>query len=248
MIKDLIQNLIRNHFVVGLKVGTEVEDCSFEEILDLQSQLPSNCLFVIKIGGVEARNDIRFALHHRIDKILAPMVETVYGFENFINTILELEKELGVSVKKAINLETETGISHLSKIVENPLFSHISSVTIGRGDLSASMKLSSVNDPKVQDATAYCVKLLAKAGKEISIGGSINKDSVKFFKSLATPIFFNTRNVILKIDPQLSNDIFLESINKALEFEMALCTHWQKLFPLKKEMYEKRIKVLEKRL
>lgn len=248
MLKSMVEELMSQYYVVGLKLGTETEDCSFEEIIWIQNNIPSYCPLTLKIGGVEARNDMRFALSHQIHKVLAPMVETPYSLSNFVSTILELEKEMGISVQKAINIESITAFHSLETMLEQDHFQYIDSVTIGRGDLSSSMGLKPVTHPQVNEVVTQCVHLIHQKKKPVSIGGSITQESIVFFKSLNIPIFFNTRNVVIKMELNAKSSQILQVIQKALQFEMELNVCLSKVFPESGNKYQKRLEILKGRL
>jgi hypothetical protein len=58
-LKTMLDALFRKHGLVGLKGGTEVEDMTFEEICYLKKLGEPDLPLIVKIGGPEARNDIR---------------------------------------------------------------------------------------------------------------------------------------------------------------------------------------------
>ena len=77
---------LKNQFgACGLKLSTEDAAMSIEQIgywaeVDI---LPAT----VKIGGPNARNDIKQLLPMNIDGLIAPMVESPYGLENFISAV-----------------------------------------------------------------------------------------------------------------------------------------------------------------
>ena len=88
------------------------EDFDDEELLYLKSLADHAGLpMTVKIGGPEARRDIRFCLNNNIDKILAPMIESVYALDLFVNTATSLASK--PTPKLAINLESYLAYSSL---------------------------------------------------------------------------------------------------------------------------------------
>ena len=69
---------VKDYCFTGLKGGTETEDMDYDE-LKLLSLLGRDLVpVVVKIGGPEARTDIRFCRGNGIDGISAPMIESQY--------------------------------------------------------------------------------------------------------------------------------------------------------------------------
>jgi hypothetical protein len=147
--------LSREHNLVSVKGGTEVEAMTFPEIR-LMRNLSSGILpMTVKIGGPEARNDIRFMLAIGIDTILAPMIESAYSLRNFVRTMQECDPAGKATL--AVNIETITAFYNLNSITAAPEFGKVSHVTVGRSDLSGSMN-KGVEDSEVTGSPARSSK------------------------------------------------------------------------------------------
>ena len=142
--KDLLSSLrhLKNQFgACGLKLSTEDAAMSIEQIgywAEFSGDILST---VVKIGGPNARNDIKQLLPLNVDGLIAPMVESPYGLENFISAVRDFTTPMQFErVKKQINIETETAVRQLDSILSAPEAKYIDEITIGCSDLSESMK------------------------------------------------------------------------------------------------------------
>lgn len=242
---QLLKKLKDQKVISGIKTGFEVEDFDDEELLYLKSladdvELP----MTVKIGGPEARRDIRFCLNNNIEKILAPMIESVYALDLFVNTATSLSSNF--TPKLAINLESYLAYSSLDSFISATSFSKLNSVTIGRGDLSASMHLK-VNDPEVLRVTRNALQKIANAGKETSVGGGLKVAGIREILEILPSNHINTRHVILNRNELLQRSPH-ETLSLALTFELELYRSMSKRFKAKATLYHDRINVLRKRL
>ena len=242
---QLLEKLKNQKVISGIKTGFEVEDFDDEELLYLKSLADHAGLpMTVKIGGPEARRDIRFCLNNNIYKILAPMIESVYALDLFVNTATSLAS--GPTPKLAINLESYLAYSSLDSFISATSFSKLDSVTIGRGDLSASMHLK-VNDPEVLRVTRNALQKITNAGKETSVGGGLKVAGIKEILEMLPSNHINTRHVILNRDKLLQRSSH-ETLSLALSFELELYRSMSNLFKAKASLYLDRINVLRKRL
>ena len=71
--------------VTGVKQSTEDEGSSFNDILLMRKiTKKAGVKLNVKIGGCEAKNDIFFCKRTKVDGIVAPMVESKYALQKFI--------------------------------------------------------------------------------------------------------------------------------------------------------------------
>ena len=85
----------------------------------------------VKIGGVEAVNDIYSCIELCVDEIIAPMVETKFGIK-FIDIFDKLKLKHNPHLS---NIETKSGVKNLKEI--KTASGKIDNITV-EGDLSAS--------------------------------------------------------------------------------------------------------------
>ncbi len=241
-LREELLYLKNKHNLAGLKGGTEVEAMTFEEILEMKKLSGGIVPMVVKIGGPEARNDIDYMLSIGIDKILAPMIESVYGLKNFVATIEEMDKKR--AVRLAINIETITAYKNIESIVSSPYFLNIEQVTVGRTDLSASME-KTVDSGEITAITKEIIDLSRLNDKKTSCGGKINPNNALMIKETINPDFINTRNVI--IDCHSSHNIS-NDIQRALLWEKKFYEYMMNRFPARENFYSNLINTIDSRL
>lgn len=219
-LREMAKDLKEKHGCIALKMGTEVEDCSFEYI-DWVSKLMEGILpIVVKIGGPEARNDIR-QLTDRIgvQGLIAPMVETPYGLKKFVSALRDIvPPDRRGEMIKGINAETVTCYRNFDAILSIPEAEELNQVTIGRDDLSESIG-KKVDDPEVMSMAREITRKAQAKGILVSVGGGITPSNAKRILSEIKPDKINSRHVVIGVDrsPDIS-----ESFRKALAFESAL--------------------------
>ena len=107
-LRKTLNEMKESYAFVCLKTGTETEDMGEAEIFLLQTIANGILPLSVKIGGPEARNDIRICQRIGVSGISAPMVESEYALKNFIGTLKNLipshEYE---KLKKAIQVSRE---------------------------------------------------------------------------------------------------------------------------------------------
>ncbi|RME91759.1 MAG: aldolase [Candidatus Hydrogenedentota bacterium] len=244
-LRKKLQALKDNSYVAGLKTGTEIEDMGEAEIAFLREVSNRLLPLTVKIGGAEARQDMRICLRQQVDIILAPMIETVYALQNFVTTAMEIMEEENQHADLAINLESYTACNHLNEMIASRYFDALSRVTIGRGDLSGSMHLSP-DDALVLEMAAQAVRKIKNAGKKTSVGGSLKPASIKKVLDVVKSDYVNTRHLLFQVNP-----LFIKKapvyVQKGLEFEWELYEYLENQFSERKTFYTKRKKAIEKR-
>lgn len=174
-IRDRVQHMFR-----ALKAETESEGASFESLEFLKHISTSFSIpMFLKIGGVEARNDLQFATEQSISGVIAPMVESGFGVRKFHEATSGRGFEW-----RAITLESITAVRNVDEILEVALDSGINGVTVGRGDLADSMGLRGrEQDVEVSDAVSVVATKASSAGFPVTIGGNITLAALRFLES-----------------------------------------------------------------
>lgn len=245
-LRKLLKEFISKYGFCGLKGGTETEDMDFEEIKVLYLLGKEILPVGVKIGGPEARTDIRACLEVGVDGISAPMIESEYALRNFINTLKSLlsPSQYG-KLRKSINLETITGYRNLLEITDSPSFNEIQSVTAARSDLSASMNLKP-DDVEVMRITKQIVKTSKERGKRTSVGGTITNKNFYTILEEIQPDQINSRHVA--VDLKTIKEKNLEDVpNAMLNFEIELYELFSVIKPEKSLHYKNRIEINKER-
>ncbi|MCX7679090.1 MAG: HpcH/HpaI aldolase/citrate lyase family protein [Spirochaetes bacterium] len=238
----MLRELYCDHGLVALKGGTEVEDMSFEEIAFLKALGGDLLPIIVKIGGPEARNDMRACKSIGIDCILAPMIESEYALVNFVQTVQSIYGDDLPFL--AINIETITGFENLDRITSCEEFAYIDQVTVGRSDLSASMHKTN-DDEDVYMVTESIVRWSEELGKITSVGGKITVNNAPVIQSRIRPHRINTRHMVFELSK--CPDIGM-GIRRGLEFEIELYKSLADIEPSKRMVYAKLIDTTHQRL
>tara|TARA_Y100000591_G_scaffold333270_1_gene375194 strand:+ start:3018 stop:3788 length:771 start_codon:yes stop_codon:yes gene_type:complete len=217
---DVLTILRKKFYLYGIKAEYEAEGSSNHDINLLRSiTLKAKTKIFVKIGGVEAINDIYNCLEIGVDGIIAPMVESEFGVYKFI----EFFKNKNLSSKPylTINIETRKGYESLDKIL--PLCKGlIDNITIGRSDFSASyFKKEIIPDSKfITDKIIRIAEKAKKFGITTTVGGSVSKKTIASYKKKPMLIKnlknLETRKVILPIRKFINNK---NAIDYAIKFE-----------------------------
>lgn len=242
-----LQKLVDDCGVCGLKTGTENEDMNFSEIETLHEITLGIVPLIVKIGGVEARNDIRACIDLDIEGICSPMIESEYALQNFVETLQELiPDDKYHSIYKSINIETITGYRNIEFILNSVYMNDIHSVTAARSDFSKSigMRPDSFMCMGLIDDIVSRVKTHNKVS---SIGGHITVKNFNHIAQNSSPDRINTRHIIVNLS-KITREQYIETAEKILNFEIELYQYLSQLFPRKKQHYEKRIIINNTRL
>ena len=246
--KDLLSSLrhLKNQFgACGLKLSTEDAAMSIEQI-GYWAEFSSNILStMVKIGGPNARNDIKQLLPLNIDGLIAPMVESPYGLENFISAVRDFTTPMQFErLKKQINIETETAVRQLDAILSVSEAKYVDEITIGCSDLSESMKQPRW-DKKFTAQVANVVKKIRSKNIRVSVGGGITPETIDGYLEKVKPDNFNTRIITFKVERDLN---YFEAVQSALRFEILMLEHDSSLKFISRDEEKFRIKQLKKRL
>jgi hypothetical protein len=225
--------------IIGIKVSFEDEGADFVDLLSVKFFcLQYGIDMTLKIGGPEAIRDLKDANKLQINSIVAPMVESKFALEKFINAcknFLSHEK-----LKLGFNVETILAADNFIDISNSSAFSELNSVTIGRGDLVQSMELGrydgSVNSDKLFEISKKVFEISKAKNKQCMLGGSMTADSKSFVLNLIELNLldkFETRNIIIHKEA-LGVESFDNLMELAFELEYDQMktrrTYYEKLF------------------
>lgn len=246
-LRDHLLNLCLHHGLRSMKTGTEVEDMSFSEI-ELLRTISSGILpLYVKIGGPEARNDMRNLIQLGVDGIIAPMIESPYSLRNFMIAFNQIKEEFPKSqVEAGINLETITGYNQMHSIINQPLANGLKQVTAARTDLSGSMSL----DPDDEHVLSLCADIViacSSKGWVTSVGGAIHPGIIETLLERIPSDRVNTRHMVISCQEIASNPRL--SLIENLKFEIHLYRALSEdAFNEKRHLHKERALTLETRL
>jgi len=246
-LRKTLTDLKNQYGFVSIKSGTETEDMGETEIALLASICHGILPLGVKIGGPEARNDLRICQRIGIHAISAPMIESEYALRNFIQTMKNLYTPSDyLRIKKSINLETITGYRNLFDIFDSADFEEIDQITAARSDLSASMN-KTPDDKEVTRVAKNIVKEAKERKKLTSVGGTITKSNLSMIIGEIEPDFVNSRHVMIEVKKAAEVGP-AEVAECMLIFEMELYEFYAKLFPEKGFYYRNRVEINRERI
>lgn len=232
--------------LVGIKQSFEDEGALLEDIKTIRKLTKLNNLKLsVKIGGCEAKSDIHECRYMEVDGIVAPMIETEFALQKFIESVSHIS-----DIKFYVNIESKTAYENIDKILDSPSAKMLSGVVVGRSDFVKSYghDKSFVNSDFIFEKTYEIMKKAKSYGLETLMGGNLSPKSVEFISKLKNENlidYVETRNVIIKVDDisKLNN-----SITSAIEFETIWLDYKSKKYKEISDSYYSRSQTLKERL
>ena len=138
-ITDQLMSLKENG-VVGIKQSFEDEGVILEDVLKIKRLCDKLELKLnVKIGGCEAISDINNCLSLEASGIVAPMIESEFALEKFVESIISNTNDQDRSaIDFFINIESKSAIQNLDKILSSPSSKLLKGIVVGRSDLTKS--------------------------------------------------------------------------------------------------------------
>ncbi len=218
---NVLKLLKSDYGVTHVKVAMEAEGILLGEILRTKIiTMAAGVGLSIKIGGCEAITDTRIALEYDTDILLAPMIESRFALEKFLDMARDQYGEEELEEKTLlINIETLTGSKNIADILDAPSIELLQGIVVGRTDLSSALKLSDVNHPDVLQATRNVFIEAKKKSLHCLIGGGISEKTIPFLADLGELVDgFETRKVVFFNGVPPGKKLG-EAIRQALTFE-----------------------------
>lgn len=220
VINDLIQKRL-----IGIKTSFEDEGADFVDVLFLKTFCDRNNIpLTLKISGGEAIRDIKDANKLQIQKLVAPMLESKFALEKFVQSCKKYYDVDNNSI--AINVESKTCYDNFDEIINSKYINDLSSITVGRGDLVQSFNQDRYDGAVDSEFTLNLSRNIFTKCREkklgCTLGGSMTASSENFVRTLIEEDLldkFETRNVMYSKDA-LFYYSFSELINSALKFEL----------------------------
>ena len=248
---DLLKRGRDEHGVVAVKAEFEAEGTRPDEFLRLlELARRADLKVALKIGGCEAVSDLMASRLYGVDHIVAPMVETPYALSKFIEAKDKVYRRKDEGTKFLFNLETETTLRNLDRMIEAARGS-VDGVVFGRVDftLSRGMARDAINDRSITDAVMRVAIACAEADLELVVGGSVSTEAISALREVQLIRLdrFETRKVIFTGEAIQSPAIHA-GIRNAVEFELAWLKNKREYYGTIAAEDEKRIAMMEARL
>lgn len=158
--------------IISLKGEFEAEGLSRDSVSAEAAFAARNGLpYLVKIGGCEAKADVRFLAAIGVRSVVAPMIESPFAMRKYQEMLPE-----GAFDHIGVTIETIDAVKRIEEILDAGV--KLSEVTVGRTDLTASFGGSGVDS----DETIAMVKTVARAARrrnlKTTMGGAINAGTV----------------------------------------------------------------------
>ena len=211
--------------VVAIKQSFEDEGVILEDVLKIKRLCDSlNLKLNIKIGGCEAISDINNCLLMEASGIVAPMIESEFALEKFIESIISNTNDLDrSSTDFFINIESKTAIENLDKILSSPSSKLLKGIVVGRSDLTKSFGYGKqeVNSKEICKIVKNTFIEAKSFNFTTIMGGNIGHSSSSFIEELVADNLLDkieTRNVIVDLSKSGTKNMD-DLIKNALLFE-----------------------------
>lgn len=154
--------------IIALKGEFEAEGLSRDVLAAEVIYAAANGLpYLVKIGGCEAKSDMRFLIQIGVKRIVAPMIESGFAMKKYMQMLPN-----GAFDHVGVTIETINAVERIEEILDAG--DKLTEVTVGRTDLTASFDGPGVDCPK----TVSMVKAVARAarnrGLQTTMGGAVN--------------------------------------------------------------------------
>ena len=210
------KKLKNKYSCIGIKTSFEDEGANPSDVIKLRSLTSENGLkLAIKIGGCEAKTDVKTAADLCADSLVGPMIESKYALEKYVQATKHLD------LKRGANLETITALNNIDQLLS---VQGIDYFVIGRVDLVGSLGQSrdQIESEDNQHLIEQALTKIKEADKKTYMGGALSKATKPFVERMFKKgllDYIETRFVIMKLNSELF-ELWDEAIQTSHEFEM----------------------------
>ena len=139
---EILKRLKNDYGAIAVKAEFEAEGSRLDELIMLNEVVfRADMDIFIKIGGCEAVRDLDQCKLLGASGIMAPMIETPFAMQKFVNAAHKVYKNRVKDIEWIIKTETKTCLENLDDIF-NVGEGFLNTISIGRVDLSSSMGLN----------------------------------------------------------------------------------------------------------
>jgi methylmalonyl-CoA mutase cobalamin-binding subunit len=250
---EILKELKNSYNVDAVKAEFEAEGTRADELLRLlEIARRADLKVALKIGGCEAVRDLIEAKQFGVDYIIAPMVETPYALQKFIDAKNKIFSEAEqFDVDFLVNLETKTGFDNhkeFAKVASVPR--GIDGLVFGRVDYvgSKSMTRDSVDGEAVTSDCIQVAESCKQYGLDLVVGGGVSNNAVPSLTAIMGVHLsrFETRKIVFSAASLSSNKIN-EGLVHAVQFELLWLLNKREYYSNIAIEDDQRIKMLEAR-
>lgn len=238
------RKLKNKYSCIGVKTSFEDEGANPTDVIRLRSLTSENGLkLAIKIGGCEAKTDVRTAIDLAADSLVGPMIESKYALEKYV------QATKGLDVTRGANLETAVALNNIDQLLT---VQGIDYFVIGRVDLVGSLGQSrdEIESEENQYLIEQALTKIKKANKTTYMGGALSKATRPFVERMHAKgllDYVETRFVIMKLDDNLLSQ-WDEAIQTSHEFELKWTQHLAQRAALVNSTLNSRLNLIQSRV
>jgi 4-hydroxy-2-oxoheptanedioate aldolase len=243
-----LSQLKRGFGAFGVKTSFEDEGASVNNMHLLRNLTTKNKMKLItKIGGAEAKTDLKMAKNVIVDGVVGPMIESRFAFDKYVQTI----KNSGLSTH-GINIESKQAVQNIDDILGSENIDAIDYVCIGRTDMASSYNLTrnDINGDKICKIITSVAEKIKSKNLKVYMGGSVDVQSLEFVKQMYKNELIDcieTRYVMFMLDEYLLNN-FTQAFTIANKFEQEYMRHLADQHAEEAEAYMSRVELVKKRV
>jgi len=217
---------------VGIKAEFEAEGTRFDEMLRLvELTRKSDLNLGIKIGGCEAVSDLYNTKLLGAEYIIAPMVETSYAVQKYIeakNKVYEAEERS--DVRFLFNLETITAFNNIDAIIKQACVPNgADGIVFGRVDFVGSMGFTrdKISSGEIDNHIIQASKKCQENKLDFVVGGAVSNETIDSVLKVNKVYLsrFETRKIIFNSDALNMDE---KNLHKALELAVKFELLWLK--------------------
>ncbi len=239
-----LKTLKQNYGVVGIKQSFQDQGVDLKDVITMRriTQLCEIPMYV-KIGGCQAKTDIKNCYKLGIQNVIAPMIQSKFALSKYLQTMKNYQQ-----MNTYFVCQTSTAVSNIGKILLT-YASKLTGVIVGRSDLTKSFDRqkkqtqSKFIQNKVIDVLSQCKKYNLLT----TMGGNISVSSVQNINQLHRQGLLDniqTRNVVLSLNN-------IHNLNSSLKMVLSFQQQWIKyklrILQQKSWDYKCRLDILGKR-
>ena len=248
---ELLKRGREEHGFLAVKAEFEAEGTRPDELLRLLDLARAAKLKVaLKIGGCEAVSDLLVSKLYGIDYVIAPMVETRYALQKFIEAVRKTHTFEEKEQKHFLfNLETETTLDNLGDML--PIVRAAAcGIVFGRVDftLSRGLPRTAVNERAVTDDVLKVARVCARENIELVVGGSVSRDAIYSLRMARAVRLdrFETRKIVFDANV-LERPHTEDAIATAVAFELEWLKNKRSYYSAIASEDQQRIAMMESR-
>ena len=122
--------------------------------------------YLVKIGGCEAKADVRYLQQIGVTDIVAPMIESGFAMSKYMDMLPD-----GAFDHVGVTIETTHAVDRIEELLDAG--TKLTEVTIGRTDLTASFGGKGVDEPATIELVKTVARAARKRGLPATMGGSV---------------------------------------------------------------------------